>query len=100
MASAPVEEIERRARAVSAAIGGVTITPGESMPGAGSVPGETIPTVLIEVPGEAEGTWQSLASNPSRVIATRRDGRVYLDLRSVLPSDDDAVRTALQRVVG
>ena len=56
-----------------------------SVPGAGSVPGETIPTRLIEVGGAGDDVWAALAAPPHGVVATRRDGNVYLDLRSVMP---------------
>jgi L-seryl-tRNA(Ser) seleniumtransferase len=100
MAAAPVGAIDERARAVTRGIAGVGIVDGESVPGAGSVPGETIPTRLIEVPGGGERTWASLAGEPHRVVGTRRDGSVYLDLRSALPRDDERVRAALLEVVG
>ena len=96
MASAPTREIERRSLSITETVGATaTITSGRSIPGAGSVPGETIPTVLIRLEGSADGMWASLAAAPTPVIATRRDGAVFIDLRSVKPDDDAVVARAI-----
>jgi L-seryl-tRNA(Ser) seleniumtransferase len=96
MASSPVEVIEQRALAVAAAAGPrTTVTTGESIPGAGSVPGEMIPTMSIRLDGSADDLWARLAAAPIPVIATRRDGAVYIDLRSVDPADDTTVAEAI-----
>jgi len=91
-----LETVEARSKAVIEGIGAVaTIVDGASVPGAGSTPGSTIPTRLIRLDGDADRLWSRLAQAPTPVIASRRDGSVYVDLRSVLPGDDGAVRTAL-----
>ena len=96
MASATVNEIEQRSVAITTAAGSsATVTPGESIPGAGSVPGEAIPTMLIRLDGSADDLWASLAAASTPVIATRRDGAVLIDLRSVRPHDDAAVGQAI-----
>lgn len=99
MAAAPAGEIEDRARSVVEGLSGVEVVPGSSLPGAGSVPGETIESFVIVASGDTEDVWSSLAQPPERVIATRRDGAVHLDLRSVLPEDDASVRSALERAL-
>jgi L-seryl-tRNA(Ser) seleniumtransferase len=96
MVCATLDEIESRSQAVIAGIdAAVTIVDGASIPGAGSTPGATIPTRLIKIEGDADRSWSQLAQAPTPVITSRRDGSVYIDLRSVLPGDDAAVRTAL-----
>jgi L-seryl-tRNA(Ser) seleniumtransferase len=96
MASASVDEIEQRSLAITAEAGSsATVTPGESIPGAGSVPGEAIPTMLIRLDGSADDLWTKLAAAPTPVVATRRDGAVLIDLRSVRPQDDAVVRKAI-----
>ena len=99
MAAAPATEIRARALQVIEGLHGATISEGSSLPGAGSVPGETIDTFVIEVRGDAEDVWSTLVQGPERIIATRRDGVVQLDLRSVLPRDDARVRSALERAL-
>lgn len=100
MAALTADEVGARAEAVVRGIEGATVVDGASLPGAGSVPGATIPTRVIRLDGDADGTWEQLASGPGHVIGTRRDGATFLDLRSVLPRDDATVREALERVAG
>ena len=79
----------------------MSVVDGESVPGAGSVPGRTIPTKCLRIEGDADAIWSALASDEEfPVIGTRRDGAVHLDLRSVAPEFDDRVRDALARVLG
>jgi L-seryl-tRNA(Ser) seleniumtransferase len=96
MAAAPVAEIDRRSRDVTHGLPGVTIEDGGSLPGAGSVPGATIPTRVIRIDDNADETWAKLASGDPAVIGTRRGGSLFLDLRSVSPDDDEKVRAALE----
>ncbi len=96
MASASVDDIEQRSLAITATAGtSATVTQGESIPGAGSVPGEAIPTKLIRLEGSADDLWASLAGAPTPIIATRREGAVFIDLRSVKPEDDATVGKAI-----
>ena len=99
MASLTPDEIETRARAVLHGTTGADIIDGRSLPGAGSVPGATIPTRLIELPGSADAMYSELAFHDPPIISSRRDTSAVIDLRSVLPSDDphiaDAVRGLL-----
>jgi len=99
MAAASVESIDRRALTVSKDIAGVLIEDYGSVPGAGSVPGVTIPTRVMRLPGNADAVWSSLAGSQPPVIGSRRDGAVYLDLRSVPPQLDDKVAAALRLAV-
>ena len=98
MAAASVDDIERRSHAVIEGLAGCSVTSGSSVPGAGTVPGETIPTATIVLDGGADRVWHALAAHG--VIATRRDGHAVIDLRSVSPSDDGLVRTAITSVLG
>ncbi len=99
MASATVEAVDKRATAVLSGSLSGRIVDGESLPGAGSVPGATIPTRLIELPGAADATWSALALHDPPVIASRRDTSTFIDLRSVLPDDDTHVADAIRRVL-
>jgi hypothetical protein len=64
------------------------------------VPGGTIPTTLIRIDGSADEMWRALVGAPVPVVSTRREGAVLIDLRSVLPEDDDLVRSALTAAIG
>ncbi len=72
------------------------IVAGSSLPGAGSVPGETIPTRVLAVATEAESLWRRLLDADPPVLARRNEGRLLLDLRSVHPSDDEHIARLLR----
>ncbi|MFV9672953.1 MAG: L-seryl-tRNA(Sec) selenium transferase [Acidimicrobiia bacterium] len=95
MATAPIEEIRRRTEDLLQASGTVgSIVDGEALPGAGSVPGLTIPTPVLRIDGD-ERTWRLLAGHVPPVIASRRDGATFVNLRSVAPDEDSIVAAAL-----
>lgn len=70
-----------------------------SVPGAGSVPGELIPSPAIALDAPPERAWQQLAAGSPPVIGRRRDEAFQIDLRSVAPGDDAAVVAALRGLV-
>ncbi len=99
MLAQPAEEIGRRARRWALAAGRcATVTDGRSMIGGGSLPEESVPTVLcaLDPPGGpdgggGDGLARALRSSEPPVIARIEGGRVLLDPRTVDPADDRAV---------
>jgi L-seryl-tRNA(Ser) seleniumtransferase len=93
MIAMPVGEIEARAGAWRDAAAGrglpVTLTPGESTVGGGSLPTETLPTVLLELPQGVRAA--ALRRAQPSVIARTRGNRVLLDLRTIQPADEPAL---------
>jgi L-seryl-tRNA(Ser) seleniumtransferase len=104
MALAPPEELKVRAAAVVAELDvgeRATIADGWSTPGGGSVPGAAIPTALIRVTPRvpAESLVRALLDNDPPIVPRVEDDQVLLDLRTVLPSQDRILVTALRRLV-
>ncbi len=96
MATAPVDEIRRRTADVLRISGATgSIIDGESLPGAGSVPGLTISTPVLRLEGGDEHVWTALARHNPPVVASRRDGAAIVNLRSVAPDEDSIVAAAL-----
>jgi L-seryl-tRNA(Ser) seleniumtransferase len=99
MVATPLDELQRRAERIVAAVVDVDPTaraaPMEALPGAGSAPGVTMPSYGIVLDGDR---LASLRDHEPAVIGRSRDGRTMLDLRSVRPDDDavvvEAIRTA------
>ena len=92
MASLGYAELEQRHRAVLEAAGIVgDVVADASLPGAGSVPGQTIPSPAIRIPGAADRHWHQLVAADPPVVARRRDDALFVDLRTVDPSDDPAI---------
>jgi len=94
MIAATERTLARRARAIAAALGSagipadVVVT--RSTVGGGSLPEETQPSrgVAVGAGSAAELIRRLRGSDPS-VIARISDGRAVLDVRSVLPEDDE-----------
>jgi L-seryl-tRNA(Ser) seleniumtransferase len=98
MATTPTDELEARLEkllAGSAAVG--EIEAGESVPGAGSVPGATVPSpILVVQQPSADLLWDRLLMSDPPVIARRDTGRLIIDLRTVPSQLDDLLIEALQ----
>ncbi len=96
MATAPLDELRRRADKLVATAGTGRVEAMASVPGAGSLPGASIPSWGVAVDGDHA---DELRRNDPAIIARARDGRTWLDLRTVAPGDDELVAAALGRVV-
>jgi L-seryl-tRNA(Ser) seleniumtransferase len=98
MISAPVGDIDRRARGWAEAAGKpARVTDGESMVGGGSLPGGTLPTRLVAIGGRGiPSLGRRLRLLPVPVIGRISEGLLLLDPRSVLPEDDEVVVKALK----
>ncbi|HZC06843.1 MAG TPA: L-seryl-tRNA(Sec) selenium transferase, partial [Ktedonobacterales bacterium] len=95
-------ELSSRTEALSARLqqAGVSaeVIAGESTVGGGSLPGETLPTVLCALPARADAHLRDAArladllrqGEPPIVARVLRD-QTLLDLRAVAPADDDAL---------
>jgi len=100
MVATPVDALRARADEIVAGVEYACAARGapmESVPGAGSAPGVTMPSFGLEVPGDH---LDALRASPVPVIARARDGVTLLDLRSVDPADDVTVAEALRRLGG
>ncbi len=97
MATADFGELARRAEAVIAEAGiDATVVPSAATPGAGSVPGSTIPSPAIEPLGiDTDRTYRALLDHEPPVVAHRHQGHLLVEIRSVLPSQDAALAAAL-----
>jgi len=97
--------IEERARrlieGVSARAAGaltLAIVPGLSLSGGGSAPEEGLPTALITVTSErlsARAIEESLRAHATPVIVRIEEGKVLLDLRTVLEEQEPVLASAL-----
>lgn len=71
------------------------VVAGESVAGAGSVPGWGIPTPVLSVAGRADRRWRTLLDSDPPILARREAGRLVVDLRAVDPGDDEHVASRL-----
>jgi L-seryl-tRNA(Ser) seleniumtransferase len=99
------EEVGKRAQAIAQAIASYDLTveviDGESVIGGGAAPSATLPTRLLALlrdgltPDELAARLR--ASQPA-VIARVEQGRVVLDLRTVFPGQDEALKKVIFHV--
>lgn len=103
----PFDEIEARAKAVAASLRArstgttVELVDGNSVIGGGSAPGAVLPTKLIAVEHSllaAERIMAALRKNDPPIIARVEEGKVLLDLRTVLPGQEDVVVRAFEQL--
>jgi len=101
MIAADPDQIEVRAWAVVGMLGsrgtGFGVEDGQSAVGGGSLPGETLPTrLLVGPPGlDAQAAAAALRQMSPPVIARVERDRLVLDLRTVLPEEDEVLARAL-----
>jgi L-seryl-tRNA(Ser) seleniumtransferase len=96
MIGAPVDSLEARARALAAQLG-ATAAQTQSAIGGGSLPGQTQPSwaVVLETRA-ADALAAALRRANPPVIAHIEDGRVLLDLRAILPEQDELLTAAVR----
>ena len=108
MISAPVAELESRARGVVKGVVGrrgargaaplaADVVQGESLVGGGTFPDARLPTavVRIEAGDEAEAWMAALRAHDPPVVARNREGRILIDLRTVAQEEEAALVSAL-----
>jgi L-seryl-tRNA(Ser) seleniumtransferase len=90
-------EIRRRAESLAGRIGGsVAVREGESVIGGGATPEQALPTYLIVIESEnAAALERRLRANIPPIISRIENGRVVLDLRTVLPEEEAQLVQAL-----
>jgi len=98
-------EIQRRARALLRRLSGLgagcDLIPGRSMIGGGSLPEESLPTSLIALPASgADEMARVLRMGKPSVVGRIVEGRVVLDLRTVLPAQEDLLIGRLAETLG
>jgi len=109
MIRASATEIERRARAFTAALAArlqtseveIEVAPGQSVVGGGSTPDQHLATVLVRIStlrfsaAEMEVRLRLSTTGSAPVIARIEDERLVLDLRTVDPAEESALLEAL-----
>ena len=92
MATAPLDELDRRAQQIVAAAQRGRVVDCLALPGAGSTPGATIPSRGISMVGDY---LEDLRAHQPPIIGRVADQQTLIDLRSVDPDDDSILISAL-----
>ena len=93
----PVDELRARAHAIASTAGRGEVVDLDALPGAGSLPGVTIPSAGLALAGDHLDALR--ASHPP-IVARVRDQRTLLDLRAVDPDDDALLADAFRALPG
>jgi len=100
MLAVPLDALRARALRIAAEIANATIVETEGRVGGGSLPHARIPSIAVAVrcdhPDELAAR---LRRHDTPIIARIEDGRVLLDLRTVDPSEDEALSAALAQSI-
>jgi L-seryl-tRNA(Ser) seleniumtransferase len=95
----PAERIRERAESFVGRLklAGVRVERGDSVIGGGSTPQQSLPTWLIAISTpQAAAVERKLRESEPPVIARIEEGRVLLDLRTVLEGEEELLARALQ----
>src|SRR5258708_10836626 len=101
------QEIRARAEAMQTQLSGAahlktTIISGESLVGGGSAPTSSLPTVLLAITAEslsADELAARLRHNDPPIVTRVEEGRMLIDLRTVLsPADEAQIVRALRAI--
>ena len=103
MLTTPVSALRERAERMRDALGdsglGVTIAGTDASVGGGAFPTARIPSVALELSGDAPRLEARLRGGDPPVLGRIERERLLLDLRSLPEHDDDALLAALRRLV-
>ena len=104
---APPEEVEERARELAAELSEVApeldigVSRSVARSGGGTLPTHEIPSFAVRIGGtDAEELAASLREVDPPVIGRVQDGLLWLDARTLLPGDEEHVRSALEEAYG
>jgi L-seryl-tRNA(Ser) seleniumtransferase len=96
MLATPVRELRARADALLARLGAsATVVESDASVGGGAFPGARVPSIALAVTREAITLEGRLRLGDPAVIGRLAEGRLLLDLRTVLPSEDEQLLSAL-----
>jgi L-seryl-tRNA(Ser) seleniumtransferase len=101
MIAAPPDALRARGDALAEQLGAdVEVVDVRSTVGGGSLPGETLPSVALALTtASADRTLKALRTGTPAVVGRIEADRVILDLRTVPPTADDALRNAVRAVL-
>jgi L-seryl-tRNA(Ser) seleniumtransferase len=100
MISAPLEALRQRAARLPQLLGDkLTVVESHASVGAGAFPTAVLPSVALAITDRIRETDQRLREAEVPVIGRSHDGRLLLDLRSILPREDEALEASLRRAL-
>jgi L-seryl-tRNA(Ser) seleniumtransferase len=103
MLTTPLSALESRAKSIAASLKArsidVDVMQSSASVGGGAFPTAAIPSLAIRLPGTAQRIEEKLRSGTPAVIGRISEGSLLLDLRSVLPREDELLTAAIERAL-
>jgi L-seryl-tRNA(Ser) seleniumtransferase len=99
MLAATVDELRARAQQLVRGTNAIVVDSRCAL-GGGTTPTETIPSVAIEIPGEAASLQRRFLEHDPPVIGRVQNDRFTIDVRTLFPADREAVTRAVQTASG
>jgi L-seryl-tRNA(Ser) seleniumtransferase len=92
------DELRARAERIRAGVDSpdVTVVESEASVGGGAFPAARIPSIALAIRGDAAAIERALRGGDPALVARVAEGKVLVDLRTVLPSEDELVIAALR----
>lgn len=104
MISATTDALQARAQAFATQLAeaghSVEVLASESTVGGGSLPGETLPSVAVALPGPPAALHARLRQGSPAVVGRILENRLLLDFRTVLPEQATALLQAVRSALG
>jgi L-seryl-tRNA(Ser) seleniumtransferase len=98
MITTPLEDVDKRATQLGEWLGRANVKTGVSTIGGGSLPEETLPTMVLQLDVERADVFaRKLRLSDPPVITRIEQDKVILDLRTVMPGQEEALAEAVQR---
>ena len=94
MLATTVGELRNRAETLASGTS-ARVVESQAALGGGTTPTESIPSIALELAGEAEATHGALLRNDPPIVGRIQNDRLMLDLRTILETDLEMVRAAL-----
>lgn len=91
-------EIMMRAERIRDLVPRLEVIEGRSVAGGGSTPEQSLPTWLLVLSGDAVAAEKKLRASTPPVIARIENDRLVMDLRTVLPEEEDQLARALRAI--
>jgi L-seryl-tRNA(Ser) seleniumtransferase len=99
MMSLTPHQLKGRAEAWVRALAQGEIVEGQSTVGGGSLPGESLPTILLSLSVESpDGFMKRLRAQNPPIIARTMNDKVLIDPRTVLPEQEGALLVGLKNI--
>jgi L-seryl-tRNA(Ser) seleniumtransferase len=106
MIGTPLDVLRKRAEHIKGELGksgiSITITESTSTVGGGSLPGETLPTIVVSVSSvqsvDPDQQARLFRDQSPPIIGRIEDEKFILDLRTVFPRQDDLIIKAIKNI--